>query len=139
MLGLLLLAIVTITLVATFNRYLWEGALPWAVEASMLMWAWMIQLSVLRAAHIRVDFFIDLAPPRLRPLLDLMIAIICLGTLYVLTDSALGMARFTADDFFIALPRVSRQWLYIPLLVVGPLWAVRIGLEAYERWRGSAA
>lgn len=129
-LGVLLLAIAAITLAATANRYLWGGALPWAEELSMLLWVWMIQIAALRAVHVRVDFITDRLPPPLRRTLAMATAVACIAVLVLLTRSAIGMARFSGSDHFIALSGVSRQWLYVPLAIVGPLWAIRIVLES---------
>ncbi|MCF3932353.1 TRAP transporter small permease subunit [Acuticoccus sp. M5D2P5] len=131
-LGLLLLAIVAITLGATGNRYLLGGALPWAEDLNMLLWVWMIQIAALRAVHIRVDFVVKLFPPRLRAAWSVVLALISLAVLFFVTRSAIGMVTFTASDFYISLPGLSEKWVYVPVVIVGPLWALRIVIDTID-------
>ncbi|WP_108662414.1 TRAP transporter small permease [Acuticoccus kandeliae] len=138
-LGVLLLLIVVITLVATGNRYLLGGALPWAEDVNMLLWVWMIQISALRAVHIRVDVFVKMFPPRLRAAWSVLLSLICLAVLYFLTKSAIGMVSFTASDFYISIPGLSEKWIYMPVVIVGPLWALRIVLDTIDGLREDGA
>lgn len=126
MVGGLLLLVVGITLAATAIRYVFGGALPWAHDATLLFFVWMIQLGALRTVHIRIDFVVELMPPRIAGAVRLLTSALSVVALMVITWGAVKMAEFVANDFYVSMPWLSEQYRYYPLFLVGPVWAAMI-------------
>lgn len=126
LIGGLLLAIVMITLFATGNRYLFGGAVPWSEELNLLLWVWMIQLGALRTSHIRITYFIDRLPARIRRAINLIMSLLSIAALLVLTWGAMKMAGFVSGDVYVSMPWLSEKYAFYALFLVGPVWILRI-------------
>jgi TRAP-type C4-dicarboxylate transport system permease small subunit len=137
-LGGLLLAIVAITLASVSVRYFLGGALPWSEEGSLVLWVWMIELAVLRASHMRIEYFLLRLRGPLHRVVRLLNATLSIALLGLLGRGADVLINLTHFDYFIALPWLSVRFTYWPLLIVAPLWALRITLDELRLARRGA-
>jgi len=124
--GCLLLAIVLITLIATGNRYLFGGAIPWSEELNLLLWVWLIQLGALRTTHIRITYFVNKMPAGLRKAISVSMSALSIIALLVLTWGAVKMADFVSGDVYVSMPWLSEKYEYYALFLVGPVWIAMI-------------
>lgn len=89
-------ALVIITLVAVFFRYVVNHSLPWSDEVVRYLFVWFTMLgaavSLRECEHIRVEYFIEMMPAKLRKpvettifilVLLLQLALLVLGTAWV--------------------------------------------------------
>lgn len=133
--GLLFLAIITITVVQVGLRYLFGGSLVWSEELNLFLWVWMIQLGAVRAAHMRIEFVADRLGRRGRLVVVPALTAVALGLLVLLTWGGLRMMDLTYHDRYIAMPWLSIRFSYLALVVAGPLWALVVVSDAARTLR----
>ncbi len=121
--GLVLLAIVAITVAGVVARYGLGASLPWTGELSVLLYVWMIALAAARAGHMRITMIVDALPPTLRRIAEGLALAVSLACLWLLVDGSITLWRLTAGDRFTALP-LSQSLFFVAIVVGGSLWAV---------------
>jgi TRAP-type transport system small permease protein len=119
--GGLLIVVVAITLAQVVARYMLGTALIWSEEFTRLVHVWMVALAAVRAAHMRIEFFLDRMGRRTRLAAELLNATLSVLLLGLLARGAWSMVELTAYDTFTAMP-VSVQYLHLSLVVAGSLW-----------------
>ena len=70
--GGLLIVVVAITLAQVVARYMLGTALIWSEEFTRLVHVWMVALAGVRAAHMRIEFFLDRMGRRTRLAAELL-------------------------------------------------------------------
>ncbi|WP_420393119.1 TRAP transporter small permease [Acuticoccus sp.] len=123
--GVLLVAIVAITLAGVVARYGLGTSLAWGPELTTLLYVWMIVLAAAKAGHMRITMIVDVLPPVGRQAARLVSLAISLACLAVLVDGSLALWDLTAGDRFTALP-VSQSLFFVAVVVGGALWALVI-------------
>jgi TRAP-type transport system small permease protein len=123
----LLAAMTAMVLAQVCTRYVFGFSFKWSEELARYLMVWMVMLSASVAlrdnAHIRVDFFTQLMPPRLVEVFTLMTRVAIVGYLGVLTWQGWQTARFMEMTRFASLD-VSMYWAYLALPVGGGLMLV---------------
>ncbi len=134
-------AMVTITAVAVFFRYVLNAALPWAEEADRYLFIWLslvgASITMRRKAHIAVDVLVRYFKPRLRngvALLSQVCVLVFLGVVFWASWPVIevtGQTRTTATD-------IPMSWVYLSVPVGCALIAVetlRLMVETWKRRR----
>ena len=96
--SVLLVAIVTLVVVASATRYLGSPVI-WAIEVTQAMFVWLCvfaaDLTLQRAGHFSVDLFANLLPRRARQVLDVFNILLAGALLVVLTYHGARFASIT--------------------------------------------
>jgi TRAP-type C4-dicarboxylate transport system permease small subunit len=119
--GLLLLAVVTVILAQVTVRYVIGGSMPWGEELSRLLFVWMVMLGAVKAGHMRIEYFADRFPPRLRVALDILLALLSVAILVLMVRGAWSLIELTAFDRYVALG-LPVKYLFLALFCAGLLW-----------------
>src|SRR5690554_3818317 len=89
--GVFLFALVVVTAIGVFMRYVAGDPLKWTEEVSLALIVWVVFLgasSVMkRNSHISIDFFVDFLPQKVRKYFDglvIIVNLIVLGYLVIL-------------------------------------------------------
>jgi len=110
--GLLLLAMMSLTVTDVFRRYVLNDPIPGAFEATEVMLALAIfaglPLVTARGGHVQVRLVLDVLPPRARIVLerigDLCVAVLLTGAAWLLYDRAESLARFGDATVLLRIP-----------------------------------
>jgi TRAP-type C4-dicarboxylate transport system permease small subunit len=121
-------AMVFITALGVFFRYVLNSALPWAEEADRYLFIWLsfvgASITMRHKAHIAVDLLIRYASPRWRHLLTLaaqVAVLVFLGVVFWASGPVLEITRetrATATD-------IPISWVYL----AAPIGCVLIAVE----------
>ena len=117
-------AIVLIMGTQVVMRYVFHNPLTWAQELSILMMIYMsffaADMVYRRKAHIGIDFFINLFPPRVRKLLNLLVYILILIFLAVVFRASLTALRLQAGHDFAGVLPLSKSFWILPVSLTFP-------------------
>lgn len=98
--GLLLLALVALSILQIFARTFLETPLTWTEELSRLLLVWMtfIGAAVVTydGTHLKVDTFLIRLPPRVRPVVDQLNVIVALAFLATVMWFSLPILRLSS-------------------------------------------
>lgn len=131
-------AMVAVTALGVFFRYVLNSALPWAEEADRYLFIWLsfigASITMRRKAHIAVDILVRYIRPALREWVVLMAQVCVLAFLVVvfrasrLVIEVTSHTRATATD-------VPMSWVYLAV----PVGCILIGIETLrlmaQTWR----
>ncbi len=106
----LILGLMTlITFVNVVLRYVFDGGLIWGLEATAILFAWLVLFGmsycVKVTAHLGVDALITYFPPKLRRAVGLLVAVICIAYAFLLMK---GAWDYWAN--FANLPGTEGRW-----------------------------
>lgn len=132
--GLLLVAVLAVTLLQVAARYLFNWSMPWSEELTRLLFVWMVLIAAVGATHLRIDFLVARMPPALRRWLQLAIAALCAAMLGLMIWKAFGLIELTRNDRYVALG-VSVQFLYWAVPIGCGLWLAVIVGSALREFR----
>lgn len=117
-------AIVIIMGAQVVMRYVFHNPLTWAQELSILTMIYMsffaADMVYRRKAHIGIDFFIKLFPPRVQKLLNLLIYILLLIFLVVVFRASLTALRLQAGHDFAGVLPLSKSFWILPVSLTFP-------------------
>jgi len=110
--GLLLVAMVALTVTDVFRRYVLNDPIPGAFEATEVMLALAIfaglPVVTARGGHVQVRLVLDALPGRLRFVLDriadLTVTALLAGSAWLLLDRAGSLARFGDTTVLLRIP-----------------------------------
>ena len=131
-LSVLLLTVMTVLVFTQVClRFLLGLGYGWIDEIARLCFIWLVYFGAVvgmqRGLHIRVEMFVNLAPPPLRPVLllvgDLMLALFCLAMAWHGTELVLSTLQFS---FLLPSTGLSMFWAYMVIPVSFALQAVRL-------------
>ena len=115
-----------------FARYLFDYALSWSEEISLLWFAWLIvfagAVGIRRMTHARMSLLLDILPERLQRAMNRFIALLLLILGLYLTYGGWGYFSETIDSVSPAIG-FPIGWLY----AAAPVFGVLISLFAIER------
>lgn len=127
--GLLLLAIVTITAWQVFSRYVLNSPLSWSDEVAQLLLVWAAFLGaavgVKRNAHLRIDFAAARLPAAARPYLAVLVNALILVVAASMTLYGWQFYFATSNDTSTSLG-FSRNLFYVPIPISGMLMIVML-------------
>jgi len=123
--GLLLIAIIGITLWQVAGRYFFGSSLSWALEATQLLHVWMIFLAAATAPHMRITILVDVLPRFLVQGTEILAFLVSLSMLYFVADGSIELIDLTSTDRFATLP-LSQSLLFWGMVIGIALWAIRI-------------
>ena len=107
-----------------FSRYVLGASLVWSEELALMLFTWSTLLAAttaLRAgAHVRLDLFLSLLPPRLRRAWQALIMLAILGFCLVLLRSGIDYTDATLGQVSAAM-RVPIEVLHLAAPVCGAL------------------
>lgn len=87
--GLLLAGIVILITVQVVMRYVFQNALSWSEELTLWTFIWFIWIGIAYAfkerKHVKVTFFQDLLPPKVKRVLEIMIDVAIIVFLLTMT------------------------------------------------------
>lgn len=101
--GLLLLAVILLTLAQVAARYVLGVSLPWSEELNRLLFVWMAMIAAVGAPHMRIDALTLGLPPAARRGLILVSGVVSVLLLALLVWGAYAMMQLTANDRYTAL------------------------------------
>lgn len=133
--GLLLAAVLAVTLLQVAARYVFSWSVPWSEELTRLTFVWMVMIAAVGGAHMRIDFFIERVPTAIRRWLQLVLAALCVAMLVLMAWQSFGLIDLTRNDRYVAL-NVSVQILYWSVPVGCGLWLIAIAVSAVREFRG---
>lgn len=135
--GLLVLGVVFCVSANVFGRFVLNTSYAWAEEMSRVLFIWLVLLGAglgsLENEHVAVTYFRNLATPRLRKALALLvIALVYLVCLCILAGFKELTAGFTSATPMLG---ISKTWLYsaMPVMAVLTLLANTLALVALFR------
>lgn len=110
--GILLLAMMGLTVTDVFRRYVLSDPIPGAFEATEVMLALAIfaglPLVTARGGHVQVRLVLDALPERARFVMDrvadLCVAVLLAGSAWLLFDRAQSLARFGDATVLLRIP-----------------------------------
>jgi TRAP-type transport system small permease protein len=105
-------------------RYVLGGSLVWSEELTRLAFVWMVLVAVTSSRPMRVEFFVELLPRRLKAFVLLLAELLVLSLVLLLMYGAWGMMDLTRYDTYTSLG-ISVMWLHAALFVATILWVAR--------------
>ncbi len=139
-------AMVAVTTLGVFFRYVLNSALPWAEEADRYLFIWLsfvgASITMRRKGHIAVDLLLRYVPPAWRHRLALLAHACVLTFLGLVFWASLPVLELTQQTRATATD-IPMSWVYI----AAPIGCVLIGIETLrlaartwaEMWQGGAA
>ena len=133
--GVMLAAIMMVTVVDVIGRYRFNSPLPGASEIIEILMALLVYIGLpvvsQRNAHVAVDMFSSAMPPRLVPVRDLIVRLLCAGVLGVIAWRLWIYAGFLARDVteYLKLPQAPIVY------VLSVFAAVAAFVELYRAFR----
>ncbi|MCK6211483.1 TRAP transporter large permease subunit [Georgenia sp. EYE_87] len=117
--ALLLIAMVTLSIVQVFMRYVLGAPLAWPEEMSRWAFLWLVMLGCVTVtrtgSHIRMSMFVHLLPVRARPYTDLLGIALSAASLALIGYLGIGLLGETTGLSISG--GVSYRWLYLALPV----------------------
>ncbi len=135
-LGTLCFILMTIFLfLQVFSRYVFNSSLSWTEELSVILFVWMVYFgssaAVLKRKHLRIDFLINLMPPKLKRISlvtsNLLFIVFCGLTIMPLMEMVGRFARSGASTTILNIPK-SLVYVVIPLSLI--LTSIRLVQES---------
>jgi len=124
----LFIAMVTVTTLGVFFRYVLNNALPWAEEADRYLFIWLsflgASITMRHKAHIAVDLLLRYVPPTWRRPLALAAGSAVLVFLALVFWASLPVLELTSETRATATD-IPMSWVYI----AAPIGCVLIGVE----------
>ncbi|HSB81722.1 MAG TPA: TRAP transporter small permease [Candidatus Methylomirabilis sp.] len=124
--------------VSVFCRYMLKLPLSWTEEVVLLCMVWMCFLGASVVAkhqeHIRIDFFIALAPRRLTKAMELICLVVITGVLVVLVWQGILLLEVTQDVTTIALG-IPTMYMYAAIPVSALLMLIQNLRQLYAAFR----
>ena len=119
---LVVCALIIITSVQVFCRYILGSALSWPEEVSLMLFLQMAYLGMVMAmkkdAHLRVDAFILIMPERMQRIFHLIClagsVLVCAGIAWISFESAMKILTRGQSAISVAIP-IGYVWMGIPL------------------------
>lgn len=130
--GLLLAAILGLTLLQVAARYVFGWPTPWSEELNRLLFVWMVMLAAAKGGHMRIEFFVERMSRMARRLLDFALAGLAVTLLCAMAWKSLDLIALTRNDHYVALA-VSVQFVYWAAFTGTALWAAGIVAAAVRR------
>jgi TRAP-type C4-dicarboxylate transport system permease small subunit len=138
--GVLLLAMMGLTVTDVFRRYVLNDPIPGAFEATEVMLALAIfaglPLVTARGGHVQVRLVLDVLPPRARSVIDriadLVVALLLAGAAWLLFDRADSLARFGDATVLLRIPLAPVAYALAALSAIA---AVAAAARLVLKWR----
>ncbi len=137
--GALMISAVTVNFANVVARYVFLKPFVWGEEVMQFMNVWGVMLGAAvitnHRAHLRMDAFYNLIPPRLRQVLDALTQLLMMAvSIYVIQQSVqvIGMLTGTGQRSVIARVPMNLMYLAIPLgfsfgVLFTLVWFYRLG------------
>lgn len=135
--GLLLAAVLVVTLLQVAARYVFSWSIPWSEELTRLIFVWMVMIAAVGGAHMRIDFLVEQMPAAMRRWLQLGLAVLSVAILALMAWKSFGLIDLTRNDHYVAL-NISVQILYWSVPVGCGLWLIAIAVPALREFRDQA-
>lgn len=117
--ALLLIAMVAVSVVQVFLRYVLNSPLPWPEEMARWAFLWLVMLGCVTVtrtgAHIRMSMFVHMLPKGTRPYTDLMGIALSAAALALIGWLGLNLMDQTTATSISG--QISYRWLYLALPV----------------------
>ena len=114
--GARLAACVLLTSVTVVLRFGFNVSLAWAQEAGRYLFVWSVYagvfLAVIKNTHIRVTVIIDLAPPGVRRVVEILIKLVAIVSFLVVAWYGARLAFDNIDREFYTVPFLTLVWFY---------------------------
>lgn len=114
--ALFLVILSFICFVNVILRYIFSKGLSWSEELALTCFLWIIFLGAVLAAkerlHIKVDLFLRLLPERIRRVVDVMVHVIVLFTLYMLFVGSMAFVGNAHKSYSQAIPWLRYSYVY---------------------------
>lgn len=135
---ILLTLMVIVCFIQVINRYVFGQAFFWAEELTLyaLIWTTFLgaAIAVRQEAHTRIDFFVNLLPPKGVKIMNLIANFLCL--IYVLTISYLSITVVKMGLRIISIGlQIPKGIAFLALPVGGLLMATYLALRIIEQIR----
>jgi TRAP-type transport system small permease protein len=133
--GVMLAAIMMVTVVDVIGRYRFNSPLPGASEIIEILMALLVYIGLpvvsQRNAHVAVDMFSNVMPPRLVPVRDFIVRLLCAGLLGVIAWRLWLYAGFLSRDVteYLKLPQAPLVYALSVFAAVAAL------VELYRAFR----
>jgi len=142
LLALLVLALVIVTFLQVFYRYVLARPLHWTDEAARYIFVWLCMLgaavAVRRNAHVSLDYFALKLPERLRKTAGIVTSMLTCGFLCAVTYFGIGLLAVTRDQLSIAM-QIPMSIPYMSVPVGAGLSIVYLLVSVYQETRGVLA
>lgn len=140
--GLVLLAIVMLSCLQVFMRFVLDAPLPWPEELSTLLLVWAVfvgsAVAVAREAHLRVDFVISRLSPRgarvVRSFAQLCVLVVAIAMCWF----GWQFFKSTAGDTSTSLG-YGRNLYYLPIALSGAAMIAASVINLTRLWTSSLA
>lgn len=101
-------------------RYMFKNPLMWGEEVSLLLFVWAISLALVAMTYyrraVKLDFFIDLMPPKAQKIIAIIVNIICSACLAI--AAVLGISLMQRSQYrFTAILRVPFAYIYLAMVI----------------------
>jgi C4-dicarboxylate transporter DctM subunit len=117
--ALLLVAMVGVSILQVFMRYVLDTPLAWPEELSRWAFLWLVMLGCVTVtrtgSHIRMSMFVHLLPARARPFTDLLGIALSAASLTLIAYLGVGLMSETTGVSISG--GISYSWLYLALPV----------------------
>ncbi len=129
-------AMIVVTTLGVFFRYVLNNALPWAEEADRYLFIWLsfvgASITMRHKAHIAVDLLLRYVSPARRRLLTLVAQAAVLVFLALVFLASLPVLELTAETRATATD-IPMSWVY----TAAPVGCVLIGVETLRLMAGT--
>jgi TRAP-type C4-dicarboxylate transport system permease small subunit len=109
---------IAVVFLGVLTRYVFHAPIVSSIELARISFVWAAFLGaaicVKGEKHTRFAFLLDAVSGRVRAVLNVAIALLCLGFFAFLVVKGVQMARMVEETYFPALGW-SQLWLYLPL------------------------
>ncbi|MHB1006115.1 MAG: TRAP transporter small permease [Chloroflexota bacterium] len=131
-------AMVVVTALGVFYRYVLNAPLYWTEEADRYMFIWLsfvgASITMRYKAHILVDVVVRYLNPRLQLWFSLLAQVFVLAFLYVIISASLPVIEVTMETRATATD-IPVGWVYASIPVGGALIAIETLRLMWTTWR----
>ncbi|MDR1534745.1 MAG: TRAP transporter small permease [Planctomycetota bacterium] len=135
---LALAALIAITFLGVFMRYLFNAPFVWLDEMQMTCIIWVTCFGAAAAfrhgGHIAIDMLVDLLPPGPRKAINALVFAVVLFMLGFLAWNSWGLVRQQLVNRRVSdVMRVPRAWIYAPMPLAAVSMLLGFGLSPFRR------
>ncbi len=138
----LIIEMVCVLFAQVIARYVFKSAFSWSDELAIWSGIWLIMLgSALVAAkgkHVRIDFFVNLLPPKGVRIMDALDDVICAVTIGIIAYHTLPVIKMNAKALSTGM-QIPQSIMYLSVVVGAVLMIFFFVLNAVNRLRGAGA
>ena len=142
--AMLLLAMMFVTAIDVFGRYLFDSPLPGAFEITGIMLAMVIFIALplvgLHEEHITVTLITERLTPRVRELHAVVISLVCAAILVLIawriTAHSLQLASYGDVTIFLRFPKGPLGYTMAGFTVLAVLAQIVVALDHLRRFAG---